>query len=496
MIPLKQEEESATASRSFYEINITTYHRFFFINAAGTYFIIDSVLSDIRNRYLEAMEESVNDTSGILASLVATDPSGTPDTELLGNILQRAKNRKLEAQIYGLKKNGIELEVYVTDRSGIVVYDSTGKNIGRDYSKWNDVLLTLKGKYGARSTKEDPNDPQTSTMYIASPIYNKSNITGSLTVSKKKHVVDPLIDVAKEKAIRGIPFIAGITILLGVFISFFITYPVRKLTNYIKDISNGFRTPFPELGNTEVKTMGLAFENLREQLEGKRYIESYVQSLTHELKSPLTSIRASCELIIEESRDNQSTKLLHNIYKEASRMNDIIERLLTLARIENKKELSNLELISTDDLLSEVYDIMEPSFKEKSIHLSIQSEKSVPLLCERFLIVHALTNILENARDFSPDHAIITLKILVENQKVFFRVEDEGTGIPEFALDKVFERFYSLSRPDTGRKSSGLGLAFAREAILLHQGEILIKNRTDRSGTICEFFLKAHNSLT
>ena len=91
---------------------------------------------------------------------------------------------------------------------------------------------------------------------------------------------------------------------------------------------------------------------------------------------------------------------------------------------------------------------------------------------ESFLIEQAIGNILDNAIDFAPEGSKISIKAAAVGERYEVRVEDDGPGIPEFAEDKIFDRFYSLPRPDTGKKSSGLGLTFVREIMALHSGAI------------------------
>jgi len=93
------------------------------------------------------------------------------------------------------------------------------------------------------------------------------------------------------------------------------------------------------------------------------------------------------------------------------------------------------------------------------------------------LLHEAIANLVQNAIDFSPHHKSISVICRLENKRVSIAIEDRGAGIPDYALEKIFEKFYSLQRPDTGKKSTGLGLNFVREVATLHQGEIILENR-------------------
>src|SRR5204862_5975644 len=99
--------------------------------------------------------------------------------------------RRLDARIWNYTKRHTEYRIYVTDAKGIVVYDSSHQDVGKDYSRWNDVYLTLRGKYGARSTRSDPKDDSSSVMHVAAPIRDGARIIGVVTVAKANGRIQP-----------------------------------------------------------------------------------------------------------------------------------------------------------------------------------------------------------------------------------------------------------------------------------------------------------------
>lgn len=102
-----------------------------------------------------------------------------------------------------LAKKAINHRIYITDKQGIVIADSWQQDVGKDYSQWNDVYLTLRGQYGARSTIEDPKDPLSTVMHVAAPIYHKGEIIGSVTVAKSNRSVQPFIDLSNAMCCFG-----------------------------------------------------------------------------------------------------------------------------------------------------------------------------------------------------------------------------------------------------------------------------------------------------
>jgi two-component system sensor histidine kinase CreC len=174
----------------------------------------------------------------------------------------------------------------------------------------------------------------------------------------------------------------------------------------------------------------------------------------------------------------QRAKFLGNIRGEAARIQQIIERLLELSSLEARKALRQTEAVEAAGLAAEAVAALRPAYEAARVTLSFDSVAAT-LRGERVLLREALVNLLQNALDFSPAGGTVTLRGTVEAGRVKFVVEDSGPGVPDYALPRVFERFYSLPRPGTERKSTGLGLALVREIAHLHGGEVTLENRPE-----------------
>ncbi len=445
---------------------------------AAIYFIADSIIKEMRPRYLEAVEESLNDTANTLAAMMETQvKNGRLDVSLLGDFIAKAGERSFSARIFGYRKTRVGLNVYVTDDRGTVIFDSRGnETMGKDYSRWNDVYRTLRGTYGARSTRGDPADPSSSLLYVAAPIMHRGRIIGVLTVIKPQDSVTPFIEIAKRKLLTGGIITAAALALLSVVLSFWISRPLTRLRRYVGSLRTDGSARLPRLGSGEIRDLGREFELLWEELKGKKYIEEYVQSLTHELKSPLTSIRGSAELVQEEMPEERRREFCRSILRETGRMGDIIEKMLELSALENRRGLHETETVQIGPLAAEVLDGLAPQIDRKGLRIELVIDPKESVRGERFLLRHALANLIENAVRFSPAGGVITLATEKSNDLVTISITDQGPGIPDYALDKVFNRFYSLPAPDSGKKSTGLGLSFVREAAALHGGRAEVVN--------------------
>ena len=354
------------------------------------------------------------------------------------------------------------------------------KNVGADYSNWRDVHLTLKGKYGARFTAEDSEDPSSKVLYVAAPVRVNGTIAGVLTVAKPTTNINTFLKKAKPQIFKVGLLAAGVAILLGYCVSQWITRPIQRLTCYANDISHGKRVEFPKLDRSEIGEMGQAFAKMQETLEGKKYVEQYVQKLTHEVKSPLSAIRGAAELLEEKMPAEQRARFLSNIRHEANRIQEIVDRMLELSALENQKILKKMERISLSSLIKTVIEGKQAILSKTQLHLAVQVPDHIMIQGDSFLLHQALANLIQNAIDFSPANGQIKLLVKVANRMLNIIVEDNGSGIPDFAITKVFDKFFSLQRPDSGEKSTGLGLNFVKEVAILHNGDIKLENRPQK----------------
>jgi two-component system sensor histidine kinase CreC len=256
-----------------------------------------------------------------------------------------------------------------------------------------------------------------------------------------------------------------------------ITRPIERLIAYTRSVSRGGREPLPTLGGGEMGQLAMAFEEMRLALEGKHYIENYVQTLTHEMKSPIAAIQGAVELLRETMPAERRERFHGNIESETRRMQRLIERLLLLAAIENRPTLQECTMIDLLPLVAQTAQTLGTASLVRGVAIQVEGEGPAFLQGETILVEQAISNLLHNALEFSPRGSSIQAKVSHTKDSVQLTVEDQGPGIPDYALPRIFERFYSLNRPDTGKKSTGLGLSLVREIMLLHGGRVLLENR-------------------
>ena len=164
-----------------------------------------------------------------------------------------------------------------------------------------------------------------------------------------------------------------------------------------------------------------------------------------------------------------------NIESEAERLHSLVDRMLHLSRLENVHSITKARIDGTA-FLRELSESFQPQLAPKNMELDLHVSPGLVFEADELLLRQAVANLVSNSIDFSPSGSHIDLSVSVQGSAIHFVVQDTGTGIPDFAKDKIFEKFFSLGRPDSGKKSTGLGLPFVAEVAALHGGRVILTN--------------------
>lgn len=455
------------------------------IIVAGLYLVVKMQLDELEPRTFQATEETMVDASELLAALAAThiDETGTFDAASFRAAFDQAHGRSLGALIYEHLKQDVGMHCYITDTRGLVLFDSeNGLREGDNYMRFRDVRLTLAGEYGARSSRIlTKYGEEGSVLHVASPILHNGRIWGVLTAFKPQQDVLPIVQRRRQAILWGTGMV-GLGILAMILAVFIWQYrPIARLTQYARDIEQGKRPPLPELGaGQEVNTLAHALESMREALEGRKYAQRYVETLTHEMKSPLAAICGAAELLDESMPLETRSRFVGNIRAESQRADRLLNRLLELSALEGRTRLEEVRRIDLAELVRQAIDQARPMAELAGVQLEARlPETPIEVSGDPFILRSAVTNLLENAIDFSPAQGAVVIELQELGREACLTIDDQGPGIPDYAQDKVFERFFSLRHHKAGRKGTGLGLTLVRETATLHGGRAELENRTE-----------------
>ncbi|HVI58995.1 MAG TPA: two-component system sensor histidine kinase CreC [Luteimonas sp.] len=452
---------------------------YFVIVALAAWLLGNVFVQQVKPGVRQAMEDTLADTANVLAELATDDfLAGRIDDGRFAARVRALSRRDIGATIWGLRKHAADYRVYVTDARGIVVFDSGGRDLGRDYSRWNDVYLTLRGQYGARSTRSDPGDPDSTVMHVAAPIRDaRGAIVGVLTVAKPNQAIAPFIARSQQAVLRWGLVLLGTALLVGIAAAWWLSRQLGRLQRYAHAVTAGERVALPRTAG-EFDDLGRALETMRDRLEGKQYVEQYVHALTHELKSPLSAIRGSAELLEAPLPEADRARFVASIRVQGERMAQMIDKLLALAAVEHRQRLEQPAPVALAALLDEAVAQVETKAAAAGVSLSRTAvDPAAVAVGDAFLLRQAVANLLDNAIDFAPRGSAVEAGLRREGGSVCISVADRGPGVPDYAIGRVFERFYSLPRPDGGSRSSGLGLCFVAQVAELHGGQAALANR-------------------
>lgn len=479
-----------------------------YIRLALVYLLIISVsvtwvlkifYDEIKPGIRQASEETLVDNANFLAEILVPylEQEDFPLKDIT-SLFRRFQQRSLDIKIWSYVKQSTNLDLYITDSKGVVLFHSSdATQQGKDYSRWLDVSRTLSGKYGARTTRIDPDDDLTGSMYVAAPILKGEEIIGVVTLIQAHQGIHQFVGPAQHKILT----IGGILLLtlmvLGVFLTTSFNNVLTVLTQYVNKIRDGKSVEKLSFKDPSFNQLALTLHRMREELDGKAYIEQYVHTLTHELKTPLSAISASAQILLTDVEGDRKHQFIGNIESEVQRLKQLVERLLLLASIENN-QARDFKSVNLSLLLEDEVESLAPLLSNKNMTINIakkalnSNEMFDSLLSgDEFLLRMAIRNVLDNAIEFSSENTCIAVELIAMKNTLIVRIINQGAEIPEYALSRIFERFFSMPRPDTGRKSSGLGLCLVEEIVSLHGGTIRLMNRhqPDVKGVEAELIL-------
>ncbi len=247
--------------------------------------------------------------------------------------------------------------------------------------------------------------------------------------------------------------------------------------------------------SNELKKITQQLQNANENLIVKdRQKDDFLDTVTHELRTPITAIRAASEILIEDEEipNDLKRQFLHNIISESDRLNRLINKILDLEKLETGKQKLNLSQNDFYNTLSKTIEPLLQLIKNKNIHISSENTTPTPLFIvyDEDRIIQVLTNLLSNAIKFCPEEGgKITIEVIDKSKFYEISVVDNGKGIDLKDAEMIFDKFYQSDNQNIKKPhGSGLGLAICKQIVELHQGKIWAKNN-ENTGACFTFTL-------
>jgi two-component system sensor histidine kinase CreC len=453
-------------------LGLRVFFGFFLIAGLSAVLLLKVFLAEVKPSVREVMEDLMVETAHLLAETAADEmeANGLKPGSRLGAQLQRYTKREVDVAIWGLRKQSLDLRLYVTDARGRVVLDSGQPSaVGQDYSQWNDVARTLRGDYGARSTRYAADDRST-ILVVAAPILKEGRVLGVVSVAKPVASVQRFIDRAERRVFWAGAALLAASLIVGVAVTLWLVASVRRLRRYAQQAQAGQAIAPPDMPG-ELGDLANAMDDMRRRLEGRAQLEHDVRALTHELKSPLAALRASGELLQDELPAADRQRFAAQVLDQTARLQTLVERVLGLSQLEAQVGLGERQRLTLADWAEAQLERQASRLAQKGLRIEWTRE-AVAVEVDAALLELAFGNLLVNAIGFAPAGSTLELAVSTTPTSVHLALRDHGPGVPAAAFSQLGKRFFSTARPGSLVKGSGLGLAIARRVAELHGGRL------------------------
>ncbi len=272
---------------------------------------------------------------------------------------------------------------------------------------------------------------------------------------------------------------ALVAVLLAALIARSIARPLQKMASVAHGIARGdYTQAAPVSGPDEVQALGQSLNDMSRQVQATQHAQrDFVANISHELKTPLTSIQGFAQALGEGLMDSPdgTRRSAQIIYDEAQRLRRLVDELLDLARLEAGLRNLNRAPLDPHTLLLALTHTFGPRAHAKQVALTAHLPASLPtLIGDADRLAQVFTNLLDNALKHTPLNGAVTLTATVASTHLTVTISDTGPGIPPEDLSRIFERFYQVDKSRSRSAGVGLGLAITKEIVEAHGGQVSV----------------------
>lgn len=323
---------------------------------------------------------------------------------------------------------------------------------------------------------------------VAVPIQRFRTVRGALLLSTQGGDIDSIIAAERWAILRVFAVSAGVMVILSVLLAGTIAGPMRRLAEAAERVRRGIksRQEIPDFTDRsdEIGHLSGALRDMTRALYKRMdAIESFAADVSHELKNPLTSLRSAVETLPLAKSDESRGRLLAVIQHDVKRLDRLISDISDASRLDAELARADAEPVDVRRLVEAVVNVANQTQRAHAapIHLlvepSARGRDALLVFGHDSRLGQVVNNLIDNARSFSPEGGSVRIGLRRIKNEVEVVVEDDGPGIPDHALERVFERFYT-DRPEQGfGQNSGLGLSISRQIVEAHRGSIWAESR-------------------
>ncbi|MBR4759072.1 MAG: HAMP domain-containing histidine kinase [Lachnospiraceae bacterium] len=390
--------------------------------------------------------------------------------------------------------------VIIIDQSCRIIRDTYGISEGKTMIS-EEVMRCLKGEstthYDGENYYIEITTPIVDTLDIGDEVDENysdetSVIKGVLLTSVSADNIQTNLEILSTGA-TVMQLLAAILLLaIAWVLSQLLVKPFERVTKAISEVKDGFSTEQISVPDyVETEHIISAFNDLLGRMKAvDESRQEFVSNVSHELKTPITSMKVLADsLLMQENVPIELyQEFMVDIADEINRENEIITDLLALVKMDRRSTDINIQSISLNELLERLLKRLRPIAKQRNIDVLFESIREVRIEADEVKLSLALSNLIENAIKYNVEYGYVKVTCDADHQFANITVEDNGIGIPEEAKEHIFERFYRVDKSHSREiGGNGLGLAIARNAILVHRGSIRLESQEGK-GT--KFFVK------
>lgn len=318
------------------------------------------------------------------------------------------------------------------------------------------------------------------------PTMAQNRLLGWAQVGYDKRLLDARLKARLWATVKRLILVATSTLLIAILISLMLSWslsrPIKALAQAARAIASGHLDYRTELSgrNDELGHLAREINEMAKQLKALDEMkQSFLESVTHDLRAPLTSIIGHVSIFLENQLgelDERQRTALETVFTSARKLSRLIDDILDLSRLEAGQMDFELKPVRMDELLSELNDLVSVLADQSKISLELDIENGLPPVSgDREQLLRVIMNLVSNALKFTPENGRIRVGLRRDSAATLrVSVMDTGMGIPKDKLEKIFDKFFQVSetKDSSRRKGSGLGLSICRKIIQAHNGRI------------------------
>ena len=429
------------------------------------------VLSSFEKREVEVRTAEIQNQCTILCNQLSDVNYITGDmSEVLKSELVQMSN------IY----NG---RVLVIDHDFRIQEDTYDMDKGKTIVS-EDVIRCFKGKGTSNY------DAKNRYIEVTSPIYDKGTekAVGVMLISVSTDMISDSVEVLDDRVIAVCLTIGMVAVILAFSAGFVMTRPFRRISDSIAAVTEGYEDDYlHEKAYTETMLISDAFNKMLGRMKVLNDSRNeFVSNVSHELKTPLTSMKVLADsLLIQEDVPAELYKeFMGDLSEEIERENKIINDLLSLVKMDKTANTLNIKSENMNTLIEKILKRLRPIAATRNIELVFESFRPVTAEVDEMKLSLAITNLVENAIKYNKENGWVHVSLNADHKNCHIEVADSGIGIPQEAVEHVFERFYRVDKSHSREiGGTGLGLAIARSAVVMHRGAIRVYSQVGAGTT-------------